>query len=70
LPAAGHPDAWADALAAVFQNPVAATERAVRARAHAREQLTRARMVQDYAALFERLAAGRRLAQPPRERAP
>lgn len=70
LPAAGHPDAWADALAAVFQNPEAATERAVRARAHAREHLTRARMVQDYAALFERLAAGRRLAQPPRERAP
>ena len=55
LPAAGDPEAWADALAAVWQQPQASAERASQARAHARQHLTRERMVQDYAALFDRL---------------
>lgn len=60
LARAGDPQSWADTLAALWRQPEATAEKAAQARAHARVALSRERMVNEYAALFDELcgAAG------------
>jgi glycosyltransferase involved in cell wall biosynthesis len=55
LARAGDPQSWADTLAALWRQPQATAEKAAQAREHARVALSRERMVNEYAALFDEL---------------
>jgi glycosyltransferase involved in cell wall biosynthesis len=65
LAKAGDPRAWADALATLLLDDAGTEARANAARAHARVALSRQRMVDDYAELFEALAGRQRLVDQP-----